>query len=76
MEGLAMSGPNIHQQIEEVERELSKRPSVYQRMVDRGQMRRSEAEEMMARMRAALETLLWCRDNRELIAKTKSEISQ
>lgn len=63
---------NIHQQIEEVERELRLRPGVYQRLVGRGQLRQAEADEHMARLEAALETLKWCRDNRDLLAAFKS----
>lgn len=64
---------NIHQQIDEVERELRMRPGVYQTLVSRGKLRQAEADEHMARMNAVLETLKWCRDNREQLAAFKAE---
>lgn len=67
-----MSNPrNIHQQIEEVERELRVRAHVYPGLIGRGKLRQRDAEEQTARLRAALETLIWCRDNRALIAAVK-----
>ena len=59
--------PNIHQQIEELQRELSLRGTVYPGWVARGKLRQSEADEHMARLRAALDTLLWCRDHRDTV---------
>ena len=47
----------ISQQINEVERELSLRRSVYPGLVTRGKMRQSEADEHLARMEAVLATL-------------------
>lgn len=67
-----MAGPNIHQQIEEVVRELAMRASVYPGMVARGKLRQVEADEHVRRLEAVRDTLVWCRDNRELIAKVKT----
>jgi antibiotic biosynthesis monooxygenase (ABM) superfamily enzyme len=67
-----MSHPNIHQQIEEVDRELRMRASVYPGLIGRGKLRQSEADEQLARLQAVRETLVWCRDNRELVAKVKA----
>jgi len=63
-----MSQRNIHQQIEELERERAKRTSVFAGLVSRGKLRQVEADEANARLDAAIATLRWCRDNRELIA--------
>ena len=62
------SRPNIHQQIEEVQRELRMRGTVYAGLVGRGKMRQSEADEQTLRLTAVLNTLLWCRDHREALA--------
>ena len=67
-----MSHPNIHQQIEEVDRELRMRAGVYPGLIGRGKLRQSEADEQLARLQAVRETLVWCRDNRELITKIKA----
>lgn len=64
---------NIHQQIEELQRELAKRAGVYPKLVSRGTLRQVEANEHNGRLMAAIETLMWCRDNRELIAKVRAE---
>lgn len=63
-------------QIEEVAREISKRHEVYARMVDRGKMRRGEAEELIARMQSVLETLRgleWLREEHEKLNKSRGE---
>lgn len=60
--------PNIHQQIEEVERELAMRRQVYPGLTGRGKLRQRDADEHMRRMEAVLGTLLWCRDHRDAIA--------
>lgn len=44
-------------QIVEVEREIGMRKHVYPRRVDNGKMRQHEADEKLAAMEAALETL-------------------
>lgn len=62
---------NIHQQIDEVERELRLRASVYPGFVARGKLRQAEADEHVARMEAVRTTLLWCRDNRDLLVAAK-----
>lgn len=58
---------SIAQQIEEVERELSFRRGVYPGLVIKGSLRQSVADYHMDRMRAALETLKWVRDNADTI---------
>lgn len=64
-----MSEPKIslNQQIEEIERELKMRRSVYPRWVSAGKLRRGEAEYQIARMEAAKATLEWMRDNETAI---------
>ncbi|QXN68016.1 hypothetical protein [Microcystis phage Mwe-Yong1] len=62
---------NIHQQLEELQRERHMRASVYPGWVARGKLRQAEADEHMARLDAAIETLAWCRDNRDLVARAK-----
>lgn len=67
---------SINQQIEEVERELDQRKSVYTRLVNSGKMRQAEADFHTNRMRAVLKTLEFCRDHRDAlveIAKEKSD---
>ena len=67
-----MSGDrNIQQQIDELQRELAMRAGVYPGLVGRGKLRQSEADEHNARLRAAIATLAWCRDNREIIAAAR-----
>lgn len=60
---------NIHQQIDELQREKALRGNVYPGLVSRGKMRQAEADEHMARLQAAIETLCWCRDNRAVIVE-------
>lgn len=61
-----MSVPLLHQ-IEELERELVFRRDVYPRQVARKKMRQGEADQHMARMTAALHTLMWLQRNEEKI---------
>lgn len=61
---------NILLQIAEIERELAMRQNVYPGWVGRGKMRQGEADEHMARMRAVLATLIWCRDHRDALSET------
>ena len=58
---------SIQQQIEEVEREIALRKTVYPRRVQNGQMRQSVADYHRARMEAVLRTLEWSRDNRPAV---------
>ena len=53
---------SLDQQIEEVEREINMRESVYPGWIARGKIRRSAAEYHMDRMRAVLETLKGLKD--------------
>lgn len=55
---------SIEQQISEIQREIGLRKNVYPGLVARGKMRQGEADEHMARIEAALTTLMWIRDNR------------
>lgn len=50
---------SIVSQIAEVQQEISKRRSVYQRLVSKGQMRQSEADYKISIMMNVAETLLW-----------------
>lgn len=54
---------SLAQQIEEIEREIRLRDGVYQRQVAAGKMRQSIADYHMERIKAALKTLQWLRDN-------------
>lgn len=70
-----MSAPrNIHQQLDELEREQRMRASLYPGFVSRGKLRQGEADEQTARLDAAVVTLRWCRDNREIIAEAQARI--
>lgn len=71
-----MSTRNIHQQIDELQRERGQRAATYPSLVARGKLRATEAEEHNARLQAAIETLIWCRDNREAIAAAKRQQEQ
>ncbi len=66
-----MSGVHIQLQIDELNRELGMRAGVYPKLVSQGKLRQAEANEANARLRAAIDTLTWCRDNRDLIAEVK-----
>ncbi|HLH92046.1 MAG TPA: hypothetical protein VKX28_26740 [Xanthobacteraceae bacterium] len=65
---------SIDQQIEEVEYELQQRASVYPRLVRKGSLGKGVADYHVRRMEAALETLRWCRDNRETIAQAHKQL--
>jgi hypothetical protein len=54
---------SIHQQIDEVKREIRMREEVYPRQVRSGVLRQSIADYQMQRMKAVLATLEWVRDN-------------
>lgn len=56
---------SINQQIEEVERELQLRRTVFPRLVAKRRYSQSEADYLMRRMEAVLDTLRWCRENRD-----------
>lgn len=58
---------SLNQQIEEVEREVKLREDVYSRQVAQGKMRQSIADYHLGRMKAALATLQWIRDNEAAI---------
>jgi len=66
---------SLAQQIEEVERELSARASVYARMYIKGTLRQSHGEFYEMRMQAVLKTLQWLKENereiREFVAARK-----
>ena len=66
-----MSAPKIslNQQIEEIERELTMRRSVYPRWVSAGKIRKGEADYQIARMEAVKATLEWMRDNEAAIRR-------
>jgi len=49
-------------QIEEVEREIRMRHSVYPRQVAKGKLRQGEADELIKRMESVLATLRWAKD--------------
>lgn len=59
----------LAQQISEVRRELALRTNVYPSLIARGKMRRAEADESMARMQAAHDTLV-------LIAEHEDEVRE
>lgn len=58
---------SLGQQIEEVERELSKRREVYPRLAGSGKERKSVLDYQMARMESVLKTLKWMQKNEEAI---------
>lgn len=64
---------SIHEQIAEVERELSERESVYPKMIVSGMMTRAKADKHITAMRAVRESLAWIRENeaaiREVVRK-------
>lgn len=57
----------IGMQIEEVERELTQRASVYPRLVANKKLSQTKADYHVARMKAVLTTLEWLRDNEAAI---------
>jgi hypothetical protein len=58
---------SLAQQIEEVEREIKLRESVFQSYGRSGKMRSSEVEFHIARMKAVLTTLRWLQANEATI---------
>lgn len=58
-----MSRVSIHQQIDEVDRELKMRAQVYPSWVARGKLRQSIADYQVRRLEAVMATLEWVRDN-------------
>jgi hypothetical protein len=58
---------SIHQQIEEIDRELRLRRDVYPRWVRQGKMKAGQAEYFLARMTAARVTLQWLADHEQVI---------
>lgn len=55
---------SLNQQLEEVERELGERKTVYARIASSHPSKRSQLDYQMARMQAVRDTLVWLRDNR------------
>jgi hypothetical protein len=72
-----MTKISLAQQIEEVERELKLRESVFRSHGRTGGMRSSEAEFHIARMKAVLTTLRWLQAHeatiRTAVAQSKSD---
>jgi hypothetical protein len=64
-----MSEFSIHQQIEEIDREIALRKHVYARQITKGDMRQSFADYHMGRIEAAKKSLEWLRDNREQVVE-------
>ena len=58
-----MAKISIIGQIMEAERELAMRHQVYPRQVQSGRMRQGEADMLIQRQEAIINTLKWCRDN-------------
>ena len=54
---------SLAQQIEEVQRELDARATVYPRLYAKGTLRTSVGQYQVQRMQAVLETLLWLKKN-------------
>lgn len=57
----------LDQQIAEVKREIALRENVYPSFVARGKMRQGEADLHLERMQAVLTTLLWLKENENVI---------
>lgn len=66
---IRMAQFSLGQQIEEVERELSKRREVYPRLAGSGKERKSVLDYQMARMESVLKTLKWLQKNEEAVKK-------
>jgi hypothetical protein len=64
-----LSKPTFHHQIAELRRELAMRQNVYPKLISLGKLKASEAQLCTERMEAALATLEFMRDNREVIIK-------
>jgi len=54
---------NLRQQIEEIDRELTKRAEVYPRWVRAGKIKQSQADYHVARLEAVKRTLEWLAAN-------------
>ena len=54
---------NLRQQIEEIDRELKMRASVYPRWVHAGKIKQSQADYHIARLEAVKTTLTWLQEN-------------
>ncbi len=59
--------PTIHHQVAEVKRELAMRANVFPKLIAAGKLKQAEAELAVQRLEAALSTLEYMRDNREII---------
>ena len=60
---------SINQQIDEIDRELGQRASVYPRLVAAGKLRQSVADYQVERLKAAKRTLEFVRDHAEEIKR-------
>lgn len=58
-------GPSLHEQISELERELSLRRKTYPKLVERGELKQAEADIRTERLAAALSGLVYHRDHRD-----------
>jgi len=67
---------SIEQQISEAEAEIAKRHFVYGRLISAGNMRRSEADVLIARMEAVLATLRWVARHQAVIEAAVKEAAQ
>lgn len=61
---------SLNQQIEEIDRELAQRASVYPRLVSAGKMRQSIADYQTDRLKAVRATLVWLQDNEAKIKQS------
>lgn len=68
-----MAQYSLQQQIEEVEREIALRESVYPRQVSSGKMRQSTADYHLDRMRSVRATLIWLAKNENPIKQMLSK---
>jgi hypothetical protein len=66
----------IHGQIAELRREMALRHSAYPRWVREGRMKQSEADLCLARLDAALATLMWVSANRDLILMVRRQVGE
>lgn len=64
---------SIEQQLICAQRELCMRTGAYPKWVRSGKISEQAAEREIHQMEAIIETLRWCRDNRELIVKIKKQ---
>jgi len=61
---------SLNQQIEEVERELEQRASVYPRLYAKGTLRTSIGQYQIQRLQAVLDTLRWLKKNEQKIRES------